>query len=140
MNFHLRQGEDPGQLKRRMFAIINAIAGKGILNSQGRKLWVAVSKSPAERRKGSHTAWIKRTLDHLGVDMVKEEVDLEYHSGSSWVGEVQVSGMETMPLDREGLLIDERSPEKGWIDLKSLGKQLNRPFKEVEAAGLKMQR
>ena len=140
MNFHVRNGEDQGQVKKRMFAVISGIAGKNIMNSQDRKFWVTVSKSPMVRRKGSHTAWIKRTLDHLGVDLQRAEVDLEYHSGSAWVGDVQVSGTESLPLDREGLLIDERSPEKGWIDMKSLGKQLKLSFADVESAVMKMQR
>ena len=65
MNFHLRDGEDHGQLKKRMFTIISSIANKNILKSQDRKFWVTISKTPAERRRGSHAAWIKRTLDHL---------------------------------------------------------------------------
>ena len=140
MNFHLREGEDYGQLRRRMFVIISAFAGKEVLNSQGRKFWVSVSKSAAERRKGSHTAWIKRTLDHLGVDLQKAEVDLEYHSGSTWVGDAQVSGMEILPLNREGLYVDERHPDNGWIDMRSLGQQLRKPVEEIEAAVRKMQR
>ena len=140
MNFHLREGEDHGQLKKRMFSIIKGIAGKDMLNSQERKFWVTVSKTPSERRKGSHTAWIKRTLDHLGVDQQRAEVDLEYHSGSAWVGDVQVSGADSPPPQREGLLVDERSPEKAWMEMKSLGKQLRVSFEEVEGAVLKMQR
>ena len=76
----------------------------------------------------------------IGVDLQRAEVDLEYHSGSAWVGDVQVSGTENLPEQREGLLVDERHPERGWIDVQSIGKQLKLPLEEVESAVKKTQR
>ena len=103
-NFWPRSGEGPDRLKKRMFRVISLFNEKSPMNSAGKKIWVSFSKSPQERLRGSHSAWARRILQELGIDLSYAALDVEYATASAWGGlehrRYGQSGREDRPLCR----------------------------------------
>ena len=134
MHFNSRKDETPEALRQRMFSVVKGFVDGDIRSSQQKRMWCAFSKPIEVRRKGAHAAWLKRALTQLDVDFTAKMVDLEYHSGSVWVADSLVAGVEKPEAKIEGLYVDERNPDRPWIDLRSLAGALGKPQSDVENA------
>ena len=118
-NFHVKEDETPGDTKTRMFAVIQAVnAAKASLQGGDRPLWCSFSRTTEERGKAAVPGFVKKVvLTHRPES--KGELDVEYASGMSWMGEHQLSGMGDKP-EGDGVAMVETRAGKGWIDVKRL--------------------
>ena len=132
-NFFPRSGETPAMVKKRMFTVIQAFNEGDYKTGVGKRIWVSFSKTKVERMRGSHAAWVRRILTELRIDLAHVALDVEYGTASTWLGSSKITGLET--LDRqEGIYIDGRNPEKPYIDMGAIAKELGISTQDVHAA------
>ena len=134
MHFSLRANETQEGLRQRMYAVVKGFVDGGVQSSQQKRMWCSFSKPADVRRKGAHAAWVKRALSYMEVEITDKMVDLEYHSGSVWVADSHVAGVGASDKTSEDVYIDERSPERPWIDSRSLARTLGKPISVVDDA------
>ena len=136
MHFLLRRDETHEQLRQRMHQVVKGFVEVQPHSSQQKRMWCSFSKPVEVRRKGAHAAWMKRALTHMETDFAAKMVDFEYHSGSVWVADAHVAGVEPADSgkDPKGLYVDDKNPDRPWFDLKSLARVLGRPQAAVEEA------
>ncbi|CAE7911667.1 unnamed protein product, partial [Symbiodinium necroappetens] len=121
-NFKPRQGEGPSEVRSRMMEVLTAVNGaQAQLVGAEKTLWCSFSRSPEERGKASLTGVVKKVVmtHRLGL---KEELDLEYANGMSWLGEAQLSGLGEAP-HRATVVTTKAGP--GWVDVKGLAEKDN---------------
>ena len=132
-HFFATPRETPGQIKKRMYAIISAYNAAKPVNSEGNKIWVSFSKSPQERLRGSRAAWARGVLQELRIDLNFAALDVEYATASAWFGDSKISGVDIVQ-GKTGLFIEERSPDRPWFDMDSIAKEVGASRSEVESA------
>ncbi|CAE6970173.1 unnamed protein product, partial [Symbiodinium sp. KB8] len=118
-NFEQRTGESLGETRARMMTIITAINSANAQLDGGEKaLWCSFSRTPQERGKAALPGFVKRVVMTHKPDR-KEDLDIEYYSGKSWIDETQLSGLGDAPISPGVLKVDTRAGP-GWIDAEGL--------------------
>ena len=106
MQFRVRSPhEDFQSMRERMQQIVGKISRSAITVKGGSKLWCGFSKSKADRDRGSHAALVRRTVRAL--DSLREpDLEVEYGSGSTWLGDFKFSSASLTPdgIERSRLL------------------------------------
>ncbi|CAE7737318.1 unnamed protein product [Symbiodinium sp. CCMP2456] len=126
LNMPLRLHELESGRKARMHRVLLAINGANATTSSGKRLWCSYSKTKQERETGAHCAWVKRSLGAIS-DTLAAEVDVEYASGSVWMGESLVASVVRQPMNgakSDEMLVDSAAETcKPWVDLGALSKE-----------------
>ena len=116
-NFQQRERESAGDTRARMMTVINAVNGaRAQLVGGEKQLWCSFSRTPEERGKASIPGFVKKVVVTHKPD-AKDDLDLEYSSGMSWMDEAQLRGVGAAT---EGVVKVETRAGPGWIDLKQL--------------------
>ena len=118
-NFQQRPNEAIHDTRARMLEVITAInAASAHLDGGDKPLWCSFSRTPQERGKAALPGFVKRiVLTH--TPQKKDDLDLEYYSGKSWMDETQLSGLGDAPISPGVAKVDTRAGP-GWIDLAGL--------------------
>ena len=94
---------------------------------------VACSKGPVERLRGKHSSCSKRILIELKIDLGHTALDLEHATASAWLGSSKIAGLEVQePF--EDIFVDPNHPEKAWVHMGKLARELKITVKEVQGA------
>ncbi|CAE7462659.1 unnamed protein product [Symbiodinium necroappetens] len=118
-NFQPRERESASDTRSRMMTIINAVnAAQAHLVGGEKPLWCSFSRTPEERGRASIPGFVKKVV-MTHKPGAKDDLDLEYSSGMSWMDEAQLSGVGAAP-STEGVVKVDTKAGPGWIDLKSL--------------------
>ena len=118
-NFQQRSSEGLGDTRGRMLEIITAVnSAKALLTGGDRPLWCSFSRTPEERGKASLPGFTKKVV-MAHKPQAKEDLDVEYASGMSWMDDAQLTGMGEGPTTEGILKVDTRAGP-GWVDLRSL--------------------
>ena len=132
-NFFPKTGKDLGMIKRRMFSVIQAFNERNYKASAGKRIWVSFNKTKPERLRGAHASWVRRILAELQIDLAHVALDVEYGTASTWLGASKVTGLEKLDT-QEGIYVDDRSPEKPYINMAAMSRELGVSVKEVHSA------
>ena len=89
--------------------------------------------------RGAHAAWAKRILGELRIDLEHTAMDVEYGTASVWLGSSKIMGLETLQ-QQEGVYIDDRNPEKPYINMAAMARELGISVGEVHEAVKKTMR
>ena len=104
-----------------IWRIVRAIKGLDLTHPNGKKLWVAPSKTPMERRRATVANVTLKTILTLAPHMDKNNVDhldVEYSSGTLWLLGQKVSSCQGLrPTGHETV-------EEGWIDIERIARLL----------------
>ena len=97
-----------------IWKVVQAIKGLEIIHPNGKKLWVAPSKTPMERKRAAVANVTLKTILTLAPHMDKnnvDQLDVEYSSGTLWLFGKKVSSCQgPRPSGHEAV-------EEGWIDI-----------------------
>ena len=114
MNFPLQASETDDDRKSRMHQMVLAVSQGQVVTSAGKRLWCSYSRTKQQRDVSSHCGWIKRALGNLDAEWARE-VDLEYSTGSAWLGNSLVGSATRDPdadTPSEKLLWHTKGPEQ----------------------------
>ena len=130
-NFAQRPGETAHDTRQRMHKVVMAFAG-GNTNVGDRRIWCSFSRSPEERRRAGHASLVKKVVKEISEAHL-DRLDVEYTSGTVWLEESRVaSAVHPMGADPavDYYIIDSK-PERPWIDVTNLARQLRVDLKTV---------
>ena len=118
-NFQQRPTEEIHHTRSRMLEVITSInAANAQLDGGDKPLWCSFSRTPQERGKAALPGFVKRVvLTHS--PQKRDDLDLEYYSGKSWMDESQLSGLGDAPISPGVAKVDTRAGP-GWIDVAGL--------------------
>ncbi|CAE7264184.1 DHX57 [Symbiodinium sp. CCMP2592] len=122
--FELRQGEADSDRKTRMHTVLMGVTEAKAQTSHGKRMWSSYSKSKAQRDISSHCSWVKRSLASFNQELVGH-LDLEYGSGTAWLGEYMVASVSRPPpggVDESEMLWDDRLVARPWIHLGAIAR------------------
>ena len=121
MNCPLLDSESDADRRRRMHTIVTTISQAKLMTSAGRKLWCAYSKTRQQRDVSGHCSWVKRALARADERLVAL-LDVEYATGSVWLGESLVASAVKTPNDgaKSHLMVTGRGAPPAWVDLEKL--------------------
>ena len=118
-NFQPRDRESASDTRARMMSIISAVNGAQAQLVGGEKpLWCSFSRTPEERGRASVPGFVKKVIMTYKPG-AKDDLDLEYSSGMSWMDEAQLSGVGMAPAG-DGVVKVETRAGPGWVDIKQL--------------------
>ncbi|CAE7946668.1 unnamed protein product, partial [Symbiodinium sp. KB8] len=118
-NFQPRDRESASETRSRMMAVISAVNGAQAQLVGGEKpLWCSFSRTPEERGRASVPGFVKKVIMTYKPG-AKDDLDLEYSSGMSWMDEAQLSGVGVAPSG-DGVVKVETRAGPGWVDIKQL--------------------
>ena len=118
-NFEQRAGESVGDTRARMMTIIAAVnSANAHLDGGEKALWCSFSRTPQERGKAALPGFVKRIVMTHRPDR-KEDLDIEYYSGKSWIDDTQLSGLGDPPISPGVKKVETRAGQ-GWIDVDGL--------------------
>ena len=135
LNFPLLRDEGDEDRRTRMHDIVLAISQSKVYTSAGRKLWCSYSKSKQQRDISNHCGWVKRALAQIDESWVRE-LDVEYGTGSVWLGDSLVASGTKTPNDgahSDTMIVGKGSPP-AWVDLAKLAKETKLPTKDLREA------
>ncbi|CAE7294337.1 unnamed protein product [Symbiodinium sp. CCMP2592] len=140
LNMPLRLQESDAARKARMHKVLTTVNSADARTSAGKKLWCSYSKTRAERQMGGHCSWIKRSLGAISDDLA-QSVDLEYSTGSAWLGESLIASVARQPGNgansHEMITIPSEDTGPQWVDLGALAKESGHPEPDLgELLGL----
>ncbi|CAE7344140.1 pol [Symbiodinium sp. CCMP2592] len=120
--FAPRGCESEYEVKRRMHTVIRSLADNEIKLSGGKQLFATFAKSKEERIISGHAAWVKRAVVEVcGLDTARG-LDIEYTTGSVWLGNSFVASAKTPHppgIASQELLWDDDKSESHWIHVGS---------------------
>ncbi|CAE7322023.1 Catsper1, partial [Symbiodinium sp. KB8] len=120
--FAARRGESGDDARRRVMKAVQRVRAANVIlgrreDGQHSRLWLAISQSPAKRKRAQLAAKTKRLILELGGAASRLEV--EYSTGTAWYNGGRVcSG--TAPKQGE----DAVEAGAGWIDLPKIARNL----------------
>ena len=130
-NFAIRPGEGDRETRQRMPRIVRAFA-EGDSKVGQLTLWCSYSRAPAERRRAGHASMLKKVLkEHFPHHL--DRLDLEFSSGTAWLGESRIaSASDARPEghDRDYFIVLSK-PERPWVNLHLMGKELGIPMEKA---------
>ena len=135
LNFPLKEGESEDDRRHRMHQVVLAVSESKVYTSAGRKLWCSYSKSKQQRDISSHCSWIKRALARIDEHLIRE-LDVEYSTGSVWMGESLIASATRTPNDgakSDFMLLGKGSPP-AWVDLERFSKESRKTSDALRAA------
>ena len=135
LNFPLLPGESDDSRRRRMHEIVVAIGQAKVYTSSSKKLWCSYSKTRQQRDISGHCSWVKRALAHIDEGLIPE-IDVEYSSGSVWMGESLIASSLKQPNDgakSEKMMTGKGSPP-GWVDLERFSRESKLAESELREA------
>lgn len=107
--------------REKIWKIVKAVQGLGLVLPQGKKLWAGPTKTPQERKRATLASITSKLIMALspGLDrMNADELDVEYSSGTVWLRGHKVSStFGARPSDSPTVA-------SGWIDVKLIAKIL----------------
>ena len=145
MQFRTRTpNEDFVAMRERMGKIVTGINQNNVLLRGGRRLWCSYSKTKVERDRGSHGALVRRTIRAV-APCQEEDLELEYATGSAWLGEFKLSSATLEPEEaREDELqrFDSITPggPRPWINLTAISHAVSVDVNKVRQAVLEQVR
>ncbi|CAE7040418.1 unnamed protein product, partial [Symbiodinium sp. CCMP2456] len=126
LNMPLRLHEQESSRKARMHRVLLAVNGAEAVTSSGKRLWCSYSKSKQERETGAHCAWVKRSLGSVSDDLAAA-VDVEYATGSVWMGDSLVASVSRQPntgAKSHEMMVDSNAETcKPWVDLGAFSRE-----------------
>eukprot|EP00439_Symbiodinium_sp_Y106_P020670 s1323_g2.t1 len=125
MNFPLQASETDDDRRSRMHQMVLALSQAQVVTSAGKRLWCSYSRTKQQRDVSSHCGWIKRALGNLDAEWARE-VDLEYSTGSAWLGNSLVGSATRDPdadMPSEKLLWHMKGSSKAWVAVGKLAKE-----------------
>ena len=139
MQFRIRSPqEDYHAMRERMQQIVGKISRTTFSVKGGSKLWCGFSKPKADRDRGSHAALVRRTVRAL--DHQREpELETEYGSGSTWLGDYKFSSASVTPdgIARTSLMEFDPLVPGGvcpWIDVGAMAECFQTEVNKVRDA------
>ena len=138
-NFYMRSGENEALLKRRMFSVIQAFNANTYHTERGKRIWVSFSKTKEERLRGAHAAWTKRILQELRIDLQHASLDLEYGTASAWLEDSKIAGLQALE-SQDKVYVDDGNPEKPYLHLSAIARELGISVSELQQAVEKTKR
>ena len=105
-------------------------------------MWAGFSKSKAQRDVSGHCSWLKRTLASFNQEVL-QHLDLEYGSGSAWLGEHLVATAQRSPpvvTEETDVVWDERLVSRPWIWVGAIAKFTGITVVDLRAALLEFKR
>ena len=130
--FLARRGESNDDARRRAMKAVQRVRAANVIlgrreDSQRSRLWLAISQSPAKRKRAQLAAKTKRLILELGG--AASRLDVEYSTGTAWYNGGRVcSG--TAPKQGE----DAVEAGAGWIDLAKIARNLGMSEDHVKHA------
>ena len=117
--FKVRDGETQSETRSRMLNVISTVnIARAQLVGSDRTLWCSFSRTPEERGRAALPGFIKKVvMQHKPT--AKDDLDIEYRSGISWMGESQLCGLGEPPQGPDVQVVDTRAGA-GWIDAAGL--------------------
>ena len=132
--FNARRGETQDEARRRAMRAVQRVRGANVIlgrrgDGSHSRLWLAISQSPAKRKRAQLAAKTKRLILELGGTANRLEV--EYSTGTAWYNGGKIcSGTAPKPGD------DATEAGAGWIDLAKIARNLGMSEDHVKAAWL----
>ncbi|OLP91389.1 hypothetical protein AK812_SmicGene26920, partial [Symbiodinium microadriaticum] len=126
------EGESNDDARRRAMKAVQRVRAANVIlgrreDSQRSRLWLAISQSPAKRKRAQLAAKTKRLILELGG--AASRLDVEYSTGTAWYNGGRVcSG--TAPKQGE----DAVEAGAGWIDLAKIARNLGMSEDHVKHA------
>ncbi|CAE7422363.1 unnamed protein product, partial [Symbiodinium sp. CCMP2456] len=118
--------EAPSDTRGRMLEVITAINGaKASLAGSEKHLWASFSRTVEERGKAALPGFVKKVV-MTQAPSLKSELDIEYSTGTSWIEDLQLSGMGK-PLQPDHAMEISTKAGPGWIDVKGLASKARVP-------------
>ena len=140
MNFKTRPDEGFAEMRARMQRVLDEILKAKIEVRGGKRLWCGHSRPREERQRGDHAAHVRRIIRAVKPEM-EEVLDVEYASGSSWIGDEKLSSAVEGPVGREeSQLYRQEGGGQAWIDLTAIAAAVGRTVKDVERAAAEQKR
>ena len=147
LRFQVRTGESPGDVRNRMWQVIQALrATPHKLQSAavgGKPMWAQFTKTREARRRSAHGSMLRRVCLTVVKDaaqnqeshnvMAVEEgaYDVDWNSGTVWLGEWKLgSAVHRQPANNE----DVRLLGTGWVDLGATSRALGVAWDLVHGA------
>ena len=89
------------------------------------RVWCSYSRSPEERRRASHASMLKRLSQEHYPHHV-ERLDLEYSTGTAWLGDSRVcSAVDARPDGPpQEYYVVVTKPERPWVHVAALAREL----------------
>eukprot|EP00439_Symbiodinium_sp_Y106_P053807 s1247_g7.t1 len=140
--FQLRSGEVEAGRRQRMQDVMSAVAEARPQTSHGKRMWAGFSKSKAQRDVSGHCSWLKRTLASFNQEVL-QHLDLEFSSGSAWLGEHLVASAQRSPpvvTEEIDVVWDERLVSRPWIWVGAIAKFTGITVVDLRAALLEFKR
>ena len=131
--FFLRKNEHMGQLKERMRKVMMAFQQKRIpIEGHDRTIWCTFSKPRDARERSGHCRTIRAAVYAFNRDKI-EEVDSDYTTGTTWIGQSMLGSAVTKPPhpDHRVHTIDGKTC-RPWVDLTALSEETQADMTELE--------
>ena len=118
LNFKIRAGEGLTAVRQRMLKVIQMTAkGELTVSSSGKKFFATYSKTPAERELGATCGLVRAAAKTFGEDVV-DSLEVDYHTGTAWLGERRIADSSSPKPDNGGPYHDLLGKyTKGWVDM-----------------------
>eukprot|EP00439_Symbiodinium_sp_Y106_P024539 s2410_g3.t1 len=130
--FKRRETEQEDQPRGRMMEVIQVINNsKVVLEGGDRALWCSFSKSPQERGKASLAAAVRKVVQRCAPHRM-DDLDVEYHTGRTWIKDDQLSGLGDAPPDAPHARQIETRAGSGWLDERTLSRWVEKDISEVQ--------
>ena len=141
LNFKARGGEGYSDVRDRMQRVLDGIMASGTVLRSGKKMWCGHSRPREERARGDHAAHVRRVVRQVRPDQ-ENSLEVEYSTGSSWIGERKLSSAVLPPDERAKAGVHRRGgAEQGaWMDVVALAEVLNTKEDVVREAIVAQQR
>ena len=124
--FAPRGDETEYQVKKRMHAVVRAVADAEVVLGSGKRMFATYAKTKAERDIAGHASWVKRAVAEISPQSVRE-LDVEYRTGGVWMGSSFVASA-TNPhppgVADQDLLWDDHRLGKAWVHVGGLAREL----------------
>ena len=121
-----RGDETEYQVKKRMHAVVRAVADAEVVLGSGKRMFATYAKTKAERDIAGHASWVKRAVAGINPQSVRE-LDVEYRTGGVWMGSSFVASA-TNPhppgVADQDLLWDDHRMGKAWVHVGGLAREL----------------
>ena len=90
-----------------------------------KKIWCSYSKTPQQRRRSGHAAWIKRAVCAAAADREKD-LKIEYSSGTAWMGESRLcsAALPPEPQQHEHLIHTNELDIAAWVRVDLMAREV----------------